>query len=153
MSSGTVRPSAAHSTRAGSRPGRPRQEGATAGPPTTATPLASGGQSGLFGRGLLYVVVWSLQLVAGTVISPVLAHLLGPTQFGALASAIALHQVLSVLALLGLDQALVLQRAEDSDSARARGLVMVGISFSLMVAIVVGATAPLWRDALGFGDF
>ena len=63
-------------------------------------------------RGLLYVVVWSLQIVSGSLVSPVLAHLMGPAEFGQLASAIALHQVLIVLAVLGIDQALILQRAE-----------------------------------------
>ena len=108
-------------------------------------------QSGLFGRGLLYVVVWSLQLVAGTVVSPVLAHLLGPTEFGALSSAIALYQVLSVLALLGLDQALVIQRGEDRDGRNARGLIAVGLALATIVALLATATVPLWQDALGFG--
>lgn len=109
--------------------------------------------SHLFGRGLLYVVVWSLQLVAGTIVSPILAHVMGPAEFGALASAIALHQVLSVLALIGLDQALVLQRAEDGRADRARGIMAVGILIALVVAAIAGSTAPLWRDALGFGDY
>lgn len=112
-----------------------------------------GGRSGLFGRGMLYVVVWSLQLVAGTVVSPILAHLLGPSEFGALASAIALHQVLSVLALLGLDQALVLQRSEDADDRNARGLAAVGIGLAFTIAIVAASTAPLWRGLLGFDDY
>ena len=120
----------------------------------TTTPSAKpGGQSGLFGRGMLYVVVWSLQLVAGTVVSPILAHLLGPSEFGALASAIALHQVLSVLALLGLDQALVLQRSEDDNGRNARGLAAVGIGLAFTVAIIAASTAPLWRGLLGFDDY
>ena len=113
---------------------------------------ASTGQSRLFGRGLLYVVVWSLQLVTSTVVSPVLAHLLGPGQFGSLASAIALYQVLSVVALIGLDQALVLQRAEDGDAKASRGLVAVGMVIALLVSIVAAVTTPLWSGLLGFGD-
>ncbi|WP_423919442.1 lipopolysaccharide biosynthesis protein [Frigoribacterium sp. 2-23] len=112
---------------------------------------ASTGQSRLFGRGLLYVVVWSLQLVTSTVVSPVLAHLLGPGQFGSLASAIALYQVLSVVALIGLDQALVLQRAEDGDAKASRGLVAVGMVVALTVSIIAAVTVPLWSGLLGFG--
>ncbi|MDT7614332.1 MAG: hypothetical protein QOF00_1779, partial [Pseudonocardiales bacterium] len=82
--------------------------------------------SGLFGRGLLYVVVWSLQIVGATLVSPVLAHLLGPSDFGQLATAIAVHQLLVVFAVIGLDQALVQQHAEDGDDRVARGLVTVG---------------------------
>ena len=114
---------------------------------STATP------SNMFGRGMLYVVVWSLQLIAGIIVSPVLAHVMAPAEFGALATAIALYQVLSVLALLGLDQAIVLQRAQDSDGQTARGLITVAILVSLVVSISVAATAPLWRDALGFGNY
>ncbi|PRY67031.1 O-antigen/teichoic acid export membrane protein [Glaciihabitans tibetensis] len=107
----------------------------------------------LFGRGLLYVVVWALQLIAGTVVSPILAYALGPAEFGALASAIALHQVLSVLALLGLDQAIVLQRAEDPSGRTARGLLSVGIALSFAVTLVLAATGGLWATALGFEGF
>lgn len=119
--------------------------------PSEASDTPKSENSKLFGRGLLYVVIWSLQLVAGTIVSPILAHLLGPAEFGALASAIALHQVLSVFALLGLDQALILQRTADKDASAARSLVSVGIALSLVVSIVFAATSPLWRDALGFG--
>ena len=108
---------------------------------------------GLFGRSLIYVVVWSLQTVTAVVVSPVLAHLLGPSEFGSLAAAIALHQALIVLAILGLDQAVVLQRAADKDSRAARGLVTVGIAVSMAVTAVVGATGPLWSRPLGFGGF
>ena len=108
-------------------------------------------QSRLFGRGLLYVVIWSLQLVVGTVVSPVLAHLLGVTDFGAFSTAQAIYQVLSVLALLGLDQALVLQHAEDGNGRNARGLVMVGLVISFAVTAVAVLTVPLWAEALGFG--
>jgi O-antigen/teichoic acid export membrane protein len=112
-----------------------------------------GGLSDLFGRGLLYVVVWSLQIVSATLVSPVLAYLLGPSEFGQLASAIALHQVLIILAILGLDQALVQQRAEDGDDRTARGLVTVGTLLATGLTVVVGLTGPLWATALGFDGF
>ena len=82
-----------------------------------------------------------------------LAHLLGPTEFGSLAAAIALHQALIVLAILGLDQAVVLQRAADKDSKTARGLLTVGIALSVAVTAVIGTTGPLWSRSLGFGGF
>jgi O-antigen/teichoic acid export membrane protein len=108
--------------------------------------------SGLFGRGLLYVVVFSFQTLAATIVSPVLAHLIGPDEFGRLASAIALYQLLTVLCVLGLDQALVLQRAEDGDDRAARGLVTVGFAVTAAVVVVTALTAPLWGEALGFAS-
>jgi O-antigen/teichoic acid export membrane protein len=121
--------------------------------PLSITPPRRSDRSHLFGRGLVYVVVLSLQLVVGTVVSPVLAHLLGPADFGALASAIALHQILSVVALLGIDQALVLQRAEDATARSARGLVTVAIAISLLVSLASVLTVPLWSGALGFAHY
>ena len=72
---------------------------------------------------MIYVVVWSMQLVVGTLVSPVLAHLIPMAGFGALSAAIALFQLLIVLTVLGLDQALEMQRLEDADGNRARGLL------------------------------
>ncbi|ARC57763.1 Putative mycofactocin biosynthesis glycosyltransferase MftF [Frondihabitans sp. 762G35] len=111
------------------------------------------GSSKLFGRGLLYVVVWSLQLVVSTLISPVLAHLVGPAQFGALASGMSVYQVLSVAALFGLDQALVLQRSEDRDDRAARGLISVAVVLSFTVTAAALATIPLWAGPLGFEGY
>lgn len=111
------------------------------------------GNGRLFGRGMLYVVIWSLQLIIGTVTSPILAHLMAPREFGALASAIALFQVLSVLAALGLNQALILQRSEDGDGRASRGLITVSAALAVLVCATTAFTAPLWRGALGFGDF
>jgi O-antigen/teichoic acid export membrane protein len=120
--------------------------------PDPATPGAasSSSGSGLFGRGLLYVVVWSLQLLASTIVSPILAHLLGPSEFGELASALALFQVLSVAALLGLDQVVVLLRAQDGDIRGARGLVSVAMVIAFAVTALALGTSPLWGPGLGF---
>lgn len=121
--------------------------------PDSVTPDEETGESkgsGLFGRGLLYVVVWSLQLLASTVVSPILAHLLGPSDFGQLASALALFQVLSVAALLGLDQALILLRTQDGDARGARGLVSVAVVISFAVTALALLTSPLWGPAFGF---
>jgi O-antigen/teichoic acid export membrane protein len=116
-----------------------------------AEPASGGG--GLFGRGLLYVVVWSAQLVGSTLISPVLAHLLGPNDFGEMASAIALHQLLMVLAVVGIDQALVQQRAEDGHDRGARGLVTVGLAVAVLVTAVAWVTGPFWGTAAGFSGY
>jgi len=127
----------------------PAQPGSTA----RVAPSTEPGSSHLFGRGLLYVVVWSFQLVAGTIVSPVLAHVMGPAEFGALASALALHQVLSVIALMGLDQAVVLQRAEDGHDRSARALATVGIVIAAVVTTIVALTAHFWLGAVGLGDY
>ena len=105
----------------------------------------------LFGRRMLYAVVWSLQLVTGAVVSPLLAYTLAPDQFGLVASALALHQLLNVLTVFGLDQAITVQNAEDGHSESGRGLLTTGIATTTLSSLVLGFTAVLWGPALGFG--
>jgi len=121
--------------------------------PATESQPPPSDQAGLFGRGLLYVVVFSLQTVAATVVSPVLAHLIGPSEFGRLASVIALYQLLTVICIIGMDQAVVLQRQEDGNDRAARGLLVVSFAIIISVTLLVGLTAPFWSKPLGFGPF
>lgn len=111
------------------------------------------GASDLFGRGMLYVLGLALQFVVSALISPVLAHLLPVAEFGALATGITLHQIIVVFAMVGMDQALLLQRMEDRNSKAARGLIAVSIAIAVIVTILFLITAPAWRMALGLGDY
>lgn len=104
----------------------------------------------LFGRGMIFVVIWSMQLVVGTLVSPVLAHLTAVADFGALSAAIALFQLLIVVTVFGLDQALEIQRLEDPDGTRARGLLAAGTVLAFTVTAIAGLTAHWWGPALGF---
>ncbi|WP_265442446.1 lipopolysaccharide biosynthesis protein [Flexivirga meconopsidis] len=109
--------------------------------------------NGLFGRGLLYVVIWSLQLLVATIVSPVLAHTLTMSQFGALAAAIALYQLVIVLCVFGIDQALEVQRVEDGvDDHRARGLLAVGMVLGFVVTGVLLLTLRWWAPVFGFDE-
>jgi O-antigen/teichoic acid export membrane protein len=112
---------------------------------------AAGGNRDLFGRGMLYVVIWSMQIVVATAVSPVLTFALGPAEFGSLASAIALYQLLITFSVLGLDQAVQMQRSDDRTGESARGLLAAGIAVATVVTGLAAATAPLWYGHLGFG--
>jgi O-antigen/teichoic acid export membrane protein len=98
-------------------------------------------------------VVWSLQIVSGSLVSPILAHLLGPSEFGILAAVIALHQVLTVVAVFGIDQALVQQRAEDDTDTVARRLITAGTAYATILTIALGLTIPWWGVLLGFEGY
>ena len=111
------------------------------------------GASDLFGRGMLYVVIWSMQVVVATVVSPVLTYTLPVAEFGSLSAAIALYQLLIVLTVLGLDQALEMQRVEDRDPARARGLLTAGLAIDVVIVGVIALLSPLWAPALGFSSY
>ena len=124
--------------------------------PATPTSSAAEDQStflaGLFGRGLLYVVVTSMPLLTATVVSPVLAHLLGPVQFGLFAATISVHQVLMALALVGLDQALILAHAENDSDRVPRMLVTIGALVAVALTVLVAVTVGFWSGPLGFGS-
>ncbi len=113
-------------------------------------PAERGRSSDLFGRGMIYVLVWSMQMVVATVVSPVLTRVLPKDQFGGLAAAIALYQLLITVALFGLDNAVEMQRVEDSDPSRSRGLVATGMIMAFGVVGLCAITSPLWSSALGF---
>jgi O-antigen/teichoic acid export membrane protein len=107
----------------------------------------------MFGRGLLFVLLLSLQISILTIVSPVLARLLGPVQFGRVALAIALHQVLLVLGIFGLDQSVVLQHVERDGRNRARGLIASAALLASGLTVVADLTGPLWSRTLGFGAY
>lgn len=112
-----------------------------------------GGQGDLFGRGMLYVLIWSLQLVVATIVSPILTRVLPQAEFGALAAVIALYQLLTIGCLLGLDQALEIQRVEDSDDHRARGLLAAGLVVAFSFSAVAALTAQWWGPLMGFRSY
>ena len=122
-------------------------------PEGTTGATGRGGTSDLFGRGMLYVVIWSMQMVVATVVSPVLTHVLPVAAFGSLSAAIALYQLLIVLTVLGLDQALEMQRVEDADPARARGLLAAGLAIDVVIVGGIALLSPLWAPALGFSSY
>ena len=117
-----------------------------------AGPLPAGEGDGhvLFGRGLLYVAVWSLQLLSSILAYPILAHLMPPGEFGQLAAAVSLSQVLVALAIVGVDQAVILIRAESGSDLPARSLIGFGLALATVVTSVLASTAPLWSTQLGF---
>ncbi len=111
-----------------------------------------GSPDSLFGRGLLFVVGWCLQIGSSVVISPVLAHALGPGQFGALSSAIALNQILIVVAVLGADRAVVVEHNQDSGLAGARTLLALSAVVGTAVTSVALVTAGAWTPVLGLSQ-
>lgn len=136
------------------RPTPPADRGPAAEVPldSAGTVAAASGNS-LFGRGMLYVVVAGLQLVTGALASPVLAHVLDdPAQLGALSTAIALHQLLAALLLVGLDHAIVLRRAQDGHDDVVRALATTAMLLVSVLTAVAWATAAWWAPALGMAD-
>ncbi len=118
---------------------------------TGAMAAENAGMSRLFGRDMIYVVIWSLQLVTAVVVSPVLAYVLGPAEFGSMATGIALYQVLMVLAVVGFDRAITLQQTEDPSGSGARSLLTVGAVLAGTLSLLAGLTSGIWGNFVGLG--
>ena len=108
---------------------------------------------GLFRRDSLYMVTWALQLLAAAALTPVITRLLGTDQFGAVAAATAVMQVLFVLTDLGLATALQRHYAGPDGLAGARKLLMLAAVLAALVTLLADATGPLWSDVLGFPGY
>ena len=108
--------------------------------------------SDLFGRGMVYVFLWSLQIVLATVVSPILAHTIAPFEFGRISAAIALYQLLMLVGVLGLDQALEMRRVEEKTPGAplSRGLLASAIIIAWTATGLAAATSSLWAPVLGF---
>lgn len=111
-----------------------------------------GSGNDLFGRGMIYVLIWSMQMIFATVISPILVRTLSKAAFGSYAAALALYQLLVIVIVFGLDQALSVQRVEDGNDLRARGLVATGFISSITVTVLAGVTSMWWGPVLGFSS-
>ena len=107
----------------------------------------------LFGRSMLYVVIWSLGLGAGVIVTPIVTRTLGVVGFGHLVAAQAVGQVFAATVGLGMQAAVLRQRVDDDDDARSRGLLFVAITMAIVATALVYATGQGWSRLLGFGAY
>ncbi len=134
------------------RPGPPRHRAADAADRAGSTSTVDRALSGLFGRDALYMGLWAAQIFGAALVTPLVTRLMPQDQFGTLATANAVMQVLSVLAGIGLSTAIQRSYATGG-AAAARKLLTVAAAGSLAVATLFYLTGPLWSRALGFADF
>jgi len=108
---------------------------------------------GLFGRDSLYMLTWALHLVASAAVTPLITRMMGVSEFGAVATAIAVMQVLFVVTGLGLRTAI--QRhyiGPDGPTAAAR-LLLLTIVLAGMLTVLTDSTGPLWSRYVGFESY
>jgi O-antigen/teichoic acid export membrane protein len=106
----------------------------------------------MFGRDMLYVSGFVLQVATASVLTPILTRVLGPVGFGQVAASIAVVQVLVSIQALGL--AAGVQRARYMPGGRLLARRVVGLS---VIAVTSSATAlyvlaPLWGKEIGFAS-
>jgi O-antigen/teichoic acid export membrane protein len=118
-------------------------------PPDESVTRAVGG---LFGRDSVYMLVWALQMFVAAAMTPLITRVMAASEFGAVASAIAVMQVLFGIAGLGLQTAIQRYFAERGP-ADARRLLMLSLVLAVAVTVVADATGPLWSGLLGFDSY
>lgn len=106
--------------------------------------------SGLFGRGVVFAVVMAAPLASAALFAPFLTRALGPTQYGLVAAVFSLNQLFVALALMGLDQAILVQRAEDGNSVKARGLLASAFVTAAATMTLALIALPWWTSVFGF---
>jgi O-antigen/teichoic acid export membrane protein len=108
---------------------------------------------GLFGRDSLYMVVWVVQLLCAALLTPIITRVMGVAQFGGVAAATAVMQILFVVAGIGLATAIQRQYADRGGPEHARTLLTVALVAAAVVTALVDATGAIWSSWLGFGSY
>jgi O-antigen/teichoic acid export membrane protein len=119
----------------------------------TTKGVVDGAMSGLFGRDTIYLATWVLQIVAAAGVTPFVTRLLHPLDFGAVAAATAVMQVLFVLAGCGLQVAVQRWFAEPDGHVAAAKLLTFSIIAAVLITALAIVTGPLWSPLLGFRSF
>ena len=131
------------------RPGGSDQDGAPADGSVEAGRTVDTAMRGFFGRDSVYMVLWVLQVAAAAAMTPLITRLLGLREFGGVALAMAVMQVLVVLAGCGLQVAIQRWFAHSHGEAAASGLLTLGIVVAVAVTAVAWATGSWWGPLVG----
>ena len=108
---------------------------------------------GMFGRDSVYLVDWVLQIVAAAAATPFVTRLLGPREFGEVASATAVMQVLFVLTGCGLQVAVQRWFAGPDGRRAAARMLTLSMLVAALVTVIAMLTGDVWSGLLGFRGF
>jgi O-antigen/teichoic acid export membrane protein len=123
---------------------------------TSETPVPATARTvvaGMFSRDAIYLALWSVQLALVALLTPVTTRLLGQHEYGRVAAAATLFQVMQTLFTLALHTGVQRLYSESDGEAMARRLVLLALIIAVVEGTVVYATGPLWAPAIGFGRF
>lgn len=109
--------------------------------------------SGLFGRDMLYLAFWGMQIVLAAALTPATTRLMPKSAFGQASAGIAVMQLLNCLFSFGLYTAVQRAYAEEDGESHARRLVALAIGLSLLTGTLAYATGRWWCPLLGLGPF
>ena len=105
--------------------------------------------SRLFGRDSLYMILWAVQLGCAALLTPVLTRFLGTGEFGTVAAANTVMQVLFVIGGFGLQTAIQRAYARPGGPSDARRIITLAIVLAVAVTGLALTTAAGWAGPLG----
>jgi O-antigen/teichoic acid export membrane protein len=112
-------------------------------------PAATNALRAMFTRDFIYLGVSALQLVLAALVTPILTRRVGVGQFGQLALAIVVAQLLGVTFNLGLPFAAQKVFAGQDGDRRSRGILAISAVFAVAASVVAVLAAPAWGPAVG----
>lgn len=102
------------------------------------------GTRNLLTRGGVYTVARASQLGAGVIVLPVLTRVLGPTEFGRVATVLVVTQLLQLLGGVGLPAAVTRRYFEEDGLRAARHLLNATVLSTACAVLLAVATHQLW---------
>jgi O-antigen/teichoic acid export membrane protein len=103
----------------------------------------------MFTRDFVYLGVSALQVVLAALMTPILTRLVGVSQFGQLALAIVVAQLLGLTFSLGLPFAAQKVFAEEDGHRRSCGTLAISVVLAVAASLVVVLAAPAWGPLVG----
>ena len=112
-------------------------------------PAATDALRAMFTRDFVYLGVSALQVVLAAVMTPILTRLVGVGQFGQMALAVVVAQLLGVTFSFGLPFAAQKVFAGEDGDRRSRGVLAISALLAVAASLVVVLAAPAWGPAAG----
>ncbi|HUC26749.1 MAG TPA: oligosaccharide flippase family protein [Streptosporangiaceae bacterium] len=112
-------------------------------------PAATNALRAMFTRDFVYLGVSVLQVVLVALVTPILTRRVGVGQYGQLALAIVVAQLLGVTLNLGLPFAAQKVFAGEDGDRRSRAVLAISAVLTVAASLVVVLAAPVWGPAVG----
>ncbi len=112
-------------------------------------PAATKALRAMFTRDFVFLGASALQVVLAALMTPILTRLVGVGEFGQLALAIVVAQLLGLTFSLGLPFAAQKVFAEEDGDRRSCGTLAISAVFAVAASLVVFLAAPAWGQLVG----